>query len=250
MQAKDPFDPWFVQCAFVTHSTSARSAFFGGLKEEFDGAGYFGLVVFEYSRRSEQHGRVTVVPTSVHFAVDFAAEGDVGFFLDRQGVHVSSQRDAASVAVADRGEHSGLGDWVAVGDAEFVEGVADELAGANLFVHQLWMLMQRATTLDDPVADRLGLLKDLVCFHAIANRCQDSQIEIDILLLQNQNTKTTPCTKRRIPVPEVGKLHVFAGSFGSREDARRYTEQQWGPQPPDDASEEEHIAREGGVGIW
>ncbi len=36
-----------------------------------------------------------------------------------------------------------------------------------------------------------------------------------------------------------GKLHVFAGTFASREEACLYTEEQWEPEPDDSVSDEE-----------
>src|SRR4051794_41026919 len=40
------------------------------------------------------------------------------------------------------------------------------------------------------------------------------------------------------------KLHVFAGTFASRADACKYTQQQWEPEPGDDVSDEEYAAWE------
>lgn len=41
-----------------------------------------------------------------------------------------------------------------------------------------------------------------------------------------------------------GKLHVFAGSFASREDACLHTERQWEPEPDDSVSDDEYAAWE------
>lgn len=47
-----------------------------------------------------------------------------------------------------------------------------------------------------------------------------------------------------------GKLHVFAGSFGSRDEACLYTEAQWEPEPGDDANDEEYAAWEDRNPTW
>lgn len=67
------------------------------------------------------------------------------------------------------------------------------------------------------------------------------------------NTKTTtsaPDYVGRIPIkpPERSRMkrtvHVFAGSFGSRENACSYTEAMWEPEPDESVSDEEYQAWE------
>lgn len=41
-----------------------------------------------------------------------------------------------------------------------------------------------------------------------------------------------------------GKLHVFAGSFASRDEALLYTEAQWEPEPDGSVSDDEYLAWE------
>jgi hypothetical protein len=48
----------------------------------------------------------------------------------------------------------------------------------------------------------------------------------------------------------AGQLHVFAGSFASREDACLYTEAQWEPEPDDSVSDEEYTAWEDRNPTW
>lgn len=45
-------------------------------------------------------------------------------------------------------------------------------------------------------------------------------------------------------------LHVFAGSFPSRDDACLHSEPQWEPEPDDSASDEEYAAWEGRNPAW
>ncbi|MCB9599918.1 MAG: hypothetical protein H6721_24105 [Sandaracinus sp.] len=45
-------------------------------------------------------------------------------------------------------------------------------------------------------------------------------------------------------------VHVFSGSFASREDATDYSEAQWAPEPGEDASEEEYAAWEDSNPAW
>lgn len=45
-------------------------------------------------------------------------------------------------------------------------------------------------------------------------------------------------------------VHVFAGSFNSREDACKYTEAQWEPEPDDSVSDEEYRAWEDHNPSW
>ncbi|MGF1522875.1 MAG: hypothetical protein ACFBSF_11225 [Leptolyngbyaceae cyanobacterium] len=47
-----------------------------------------------------------------------------------------------------------------------------------------------------------------------------------------------------------GKLHVFAASFASREEACLYTEEQWEPEPGDDVSDDEYAAWENRNPTW
>ena len=47
-----------------------------------------------------------------------------------------------------------------------------------------------------------------------------------------------------------GQLHVFVGSFPSRDAACGYTEEQWEPDPGDDASDEENAAWEDRNPTW
>lgn len=46
------------------------------------------------------------------------------------------------------------------------------------------------------------------------------------------------------------KLHVFAGSFASREEACLYTEEQWEPEPDESASDDEYAVWEDRNPIW
>ena len=69
------------------------------------------------ARRSEQHGRVTVVTASVHHAGRGRPVGEAVRLRDRQGVHVSTQADCPGrVADAERSHHPGPTD--AGGDLE------------------------------------------------------------------------------------------------------------------------------------
>ena len=49
---------------------------------------------------------------------------------------------------------------------------------------------------------------------------------------------------------KLGQLHVFVGSFPSRDDACQYAEEQWEPEPGDDASDEEYAAWEDRNPTW
>ena len=47
-----------------------------------------------------------------------------------------------------------------------------------------------------------------------------------------------------------GQLHVFVGTFASREEACLYTEEQWEPEPDDSVSDEEYAAWEDRNPLW
>lgn len=46
------------------------------------------------------------------------------------------------------------------------------------------------------------------------------------------------------------RVHIFAGRFASHEDATAYSEEQWAPEPGEDASEDEYTAWEDSNPQW
>jgi hypothetical protein len=96
----------------------------------------------------------------MHLAVNFAAKGDVSFLVDWQRIHIGPQRHAGTIPLSERRQHTGFGQWVLVGNPQFIERVAYQLAGPDFLVHQLGMTMQLPTTLDDPVANRVSVFQE------------------------------------------------------------------------------------------
>ena len=88
------------------HFSRAAAAFFGGLKDQVNGAVKV-AVLRQVLRGGQQHGDVAVVAASVHLAGVAAGVGEVVELLHRQRVHVGAQTDGAFAgALLDDADHA------------------------------------------------------------------------------------------------------------------------------------------------
>ena len=110
---------WFEEFREEESGTSG-TAFFAGLEDEFYGAGEGRFTGFEEEGGGEEDGEMYVMATSVHESRVEGGEWKTGFFVDFEGIHVSTSGDAGVVACADAGDEAcadgGVGDVVAVED--------------------------------------------------------------------------------------------------------------------------------------
>ena len=150
------------------HRGRARAALLSRLKDhhripgEVPGLG-------EITRGAEQHRGVAVMAAGVHLAGCLRGVSEVGFFLDRQRIHIGAEPDHLEIAdgrlfALDDADHAGPAkagrDLVA---AELLQAIRHECRGAMHIVEQLGMLMDiPAPGLDiglqigDAVDDRHG----------------------------------------------------------------------------------------------
>ena len=96
----------------------------------------------EVAGGAEQHRRVPVVAAGVHLAGVPRLVGQVGRFLDRQGVHVGAQADGWAVARLQHADDARLADVALHRAAELGELGGDELRRAVLLEAQLGMGVQ------------------------------------------------------------------------------------------------------------
>ena len=114
---------WFEEFREEESGTSG-TAFFAGLEDEFYGAGEGGFTGFEEDGGGEEDGEMYVVATSVHESGVEGGEWKTGFFVNFEGIHVSTSGDAGVVACADAGDEAcadgDVGDVVVVEDSGYV----------------------------------------------------------------------------------------------------------------------------------
>ena len=86
-----------VEQAIVNHAFGAAEPFFGRLENQIDRAGKV-AVLRQVTGCGQEHGDVTVVAASVHFARVFAGVFEGVGFLHGQGIHVGAQANGAAGA--------------------------------------------------------------------------------------------------------------------------------------------------------
>ena len=102
---------------------------------------------------AEQHRGVRVVAAGVHHAVDGGRERQAGVLLQRQGVEVGAQRDAA-VAVADVADEAGAAGEGAGLETGRRQLPGDQLGGAVLGAAELGCGVDGPAPADDVVTVR------------------------------------------------------------------------------------------------
>lgn len=103
-----------------------------------------------------------IMPTSMHFAINFALVLPFNKFLQRQGVHVGPESDDGPRPGPDDGDDAGAGEGVGVGDAEPVELGPDERAGVVLLEPELRVLVDSPPDGREPRQVPLGGAQELV----------------------------------------------------------------------------------------
>jgi hypothetical protein len=143
MPAEDAVHREALEQAILDHPVGAATAFLGGLEHQADGAAP-AFILQQQRGGAQQRRGVAIMPAGMHHVLHGAAPGQLagrGGFLDRQGVHVPAQPDAAVAArTVQRGNDAmaayPLGD---VGDTEFLQLLHDEGRGAPLMQSKTWI---------------------------------------------------------------------------------------------------------------
>ena len=148
MHGIDGFDRKALEQAIVDHRLRAGEALFAGLEDQHRGA-IEAPRLGQVARRTDQHGRVAVVPAAVHQALRRRAPGEVVLLGHLQRVHVGAQADLAparAVATVHEADHAGLADalvdLVDAGDAQRLDHAG---GGAALLVAEFGMRVQVAS---------------------------------------------------------------------------------------------------------
>ena len=124
MQTENRVGLRIFQRAFLDHQRrtaffTARRAFFGRLKNEFDRARQSVFGFGKHFGNAHQDRDVGIMPASMHhadflafvFAFGFRGERQIDHFDDRQRIHVGAQRDdGAGLAAFQQGNDAGLPD--------------------------------------------------------------------------------------------------------------------------------------------
>ena len=112
------------------HLAGAATDFLGGLKDEVHGALPV-LILSKGDGCAKQHGGVTVVTATVHFARDPRTVGKLVFFGEWQGVHIGTQANgAAATAFLDHAHKPSFAQTAMHGDAPRLQFFSNQGAGA------------------------------------------------------------------------------------------------------------------------
>ena len=153
-----------VHDAVGNHGLHAADTLLGRLEHQLDGARELRRELLEHRGNTDQRRRVDVVAAGMHQARLGAGERQAGPLLDRQRVHVGTDRQHRAGATAlDQAYDAGLADAGLVGDAKSREFARNDPGGADLLEAEFGVGMDVAADFDqcrlDPlsgVADRGG----------------------------------------------------------------------------------------------
>ena len=113
----------------------------------------------------KQHGGVAVMAAGMALARMLGAVGQIGLFVDRQGVDVGAESDGGTIFLAfECGHHPGSANSADEGNAHIGEAGADEVGGLVLLKRKFGLLMQAAPPLPVPY---MVLIKVTFSRHAI-----------------------------------------------------------------------------------
>ncbi|CAJ0703161.1 hypothetical protein LMG18102_03900 [Ralstonia mannitolilytica] len=144
MHAEDCVAGEAFEQAVLDHFACAATAFFGWLEDQVNRPAE--VAVFrQVMRGAQEHGRVAIVSTRVHFPFMPGAMFELVRLGQRQGVHVGAQADALAVAVADDADEPRLAEAAVHLDAPFRQLGGDEVGGALLFKAQFGMRVDVAS---------------------------------------------------------------------------------------------------------
>ena len=146
MHAVDFGDGEALHHALLDHLAAAAAAFLRRLEDHRDRTlevARFGEILC----RPEQHGRMAVMAAGMHLAGVFRCIGLAGDFIEGERIHVGSQANRLSFAVASANDADDAGPADAGGnlvDAEAPQLVRDKCRGLVDIEHQFRILVQMA----------------------------------------------------------------------------------------------------------
>ena len=163
MQAKCRFRSRNIEESLVEHERRAAAfafghAFLGGLEHEQDLAGQAIPHFHQDFRRAHQDCRVAVVTAGVHDADGSSPElagrrrpeRHIGFFRDRQGVHVGPQQDRGAGQLSfDHGDDAGMRHPRPRLEAERTQILGDFRGGAHLAIREFGIAVKIPPPFDD-----------------------------------------------------------------------------------------------------
>ena len=79
------FDHWFC--------STPSAMLFGRLEEKFHSALELVLMFDEKLGRSEEHGHVRIMPTRMHYSLDFGLKLDISHLIQGKSIHVRPESD-------------------------------------------------------------------------------------------------------------------------------------------------------------
>ena len=85
-------DLWILQQPGFDHVLRTFKNLFSGLKHQLDGSLNFILMCFQQASRTQEHCGMHVVAAGMHISI-LRSKRHIGFFPDRQGVHICPQKE-------------------------------------------------------------------------------------------------------------------------------------------------------------
>jgi hypothetical protein len=151
METDDGINIWVLEGSGFDHRFSSTRSFLSGLEDEFDGArevGGFGEVAGEVLGRAEGDRRMSIMATGMHLARDLGAIGDSIGLLDRQSIHIGSNREsAARLQTRDSRDNTRVGDASLMGDAPFGKLLANKSSRQMFIKGQFRLLVESSAPL-------------------------------------------------------------------------------------------------------
>ncbi len=142
-----------LQRALGDHLLRPADCLLGRLEQQPHGAGELRRHLLEHGGDAQQGAGVDVVAAGVHLAVDGARIGQAGLLVDRQRVHVGTDRERGSGPPAlDRADDTGARDARPVRDAEPRQLACHDARGADLLEGEFGMGVEVAAD-----GDQIGL---------------------------------------------------------------------------------------------
>ncbi len=86
----------------INQGLGTAAHFLRCLKTKIDGSRQVCLVVLEHPSCAQQHGGMPVMTAGMHHARGFGGKRQAGFLLDRQCIHVRTNRDALAFPLTAR----------------------------------------------------------------------------------------------------------------------------------------------------
>ncbi|MNF99035.1 hypothetical protein D3C84_819200 [compost metagenome] len=133
--------------AVFDHPPGAAQGFLGGLEDQVEGAVELARLG-QVAGSAEQDGGMAVMAAGVHLAGIAAGVGHAAFFLDRQGVHVRADADAAvATAVLEGTDDARAADTLEDLITPLAQVAGHQLAGDVLLETELGVLVDPSPNL-------------------------------------------------------------------------------------------------------